>query len=48
MASKQSPMISKYLDTGAQPALHFRDNFHKNSFNDVIMFIQPWYNRTRL
>jgi len=30
---------------GAQPALHFGgDNFHEISFDDVIVFIQPWHN----
>jgi len=30
---------------GTQPALHFGGgNFHEISFDDVIVFIQPWYN----
>ena len=30
---------------GAQPALHFGGgDFHQILFDDVIVFIQPWYN----
>jgi len=30
---------------GAQPGIHFGgSNFHENSFDDVIVLIQPWYN----
>jgi len=33
------------MAAGAQPALHFGgSNFHEMSFDDVIVFIQPWYN----
>jgi len=36
-----------YVQTGAQPALHFewaRGNFHESSFDEVIVLIQPWHN----
>jgi len=33
------------LETGAQPALHFKGrNFHEIPFDDVIVLIQPKYN----
>jgi len=41
MPSKQTCIC---LIAGAQPALHFGEgNFHKISFDDVIVLIQPWY-----
>jgi len=44
IASQRSSIISRYLDTGAQPAFHFGGNFHEISFDDVLVLIQPWYN----
>ena len=47
LSSNSNPAMGRNEDisTGAQPALHFGvGTFHKISFDDVIVLVQPWYN----